>query len=115
MTLTLKQDTARMCDPISIGVASLAVATVGTGVSILQGESAQKMQKRANQQAQKQAADQKAANQRAINAANQKTPDMAAIYSANRTPGGAGATMLTGSGGAPVGGSLLGKQTLLGV
>jgi hypothetical protein len=104
-----------MCGPV-LPILSLAVAAIGTGASIAQGASAAKRQKAAASQAVTQAADTKAANERAINQANQKSPDLSAIFGMNKTAqgGGVGSTMLTGPGGVSTGTLSLGRNTLLG-
>lgn len=105
-----------MCDPITLGIATLAATATGVGVSALQGDAAARRQNAQIADAKRQAAETKAANDRAINAANQKSPDVGALYKANRLAGsgGIGSTMLTGAGGAPVAGSMLGQTSLLG-
>lgn len=106
-----------MCLPAAaLPIASLVMGAIGTGASIIQGNKANKQQKAAAVQAEKTAADTKASNQRAINQANQKTPDLAAIFGMNKTAmgGGVGSTMLTGPGGVARGTLSLGKNTLLG-
>ena len=104
-----------MCGP-ALPFAMLASSLISTGVGIIQGNKAVSAQRAATAQAEKQAAETKAANERAINAANQKQPDIAAIIGANRASqgGGVGSTMLTGPGGVPTGTLSLGKNTLLG-
>lgn len=94
----------------------VAASAIGAGASIYSAKKNAKAQKVATQQAEKQAAETKATNQRAINRANQKTPDLAAIFGMNRqaTGGGVGSTMLTGPGGVPAGTVALGRNTLLG-
>lgn len=75
-----------------------------------------KAQKRAAAEAKADAIQTKAANERAVNAANQKQPNLGSLFLSNRNAnsGGVGSTMLTGPGGAKIGSSLLGKATLLG-
>lgn len=105
-----------MCDPITLGIASLATAVVGTGASIIGASKARKQQQQAMMQAERQAAETKAQNERAINRANQKSPDLAAIFGFNKVGqgGGVGSTMLTGPSGVPAGTMSLGRNTLLG-
>ena len=50
----------------------------------------------------------------ANNKANAKTPDILALLAANKAPGGAGSTMLTGPGGVDTSKLTLGRNTLLG-
>lgn len=50
----------------------------------------------------------------ANNKANAKMPDIAALLAANKAPGGAGSTMLTGPGGVDTSKLTLGRNTLLG-
>ena len=104
-----------MCEPVSMAIAAGA-AVANAGLGYVQGRKAAKRQKQAGIQAQKDAADTKALNERAINQANQKKPNLAALFGANRaaTGGGVGSTMLTGPGGAPGVDSLMGRSTLLG-
>lgn len=107
-----------MCAPLATLalVGSLAGTAASVGLSAIQASKAAKAQKAATVQAEKQAADTKAANERAINRANQKTPDLAAILGMNKTAtgGGVGSTMLTGPGGVAAGTLSLGRNTLLG-
>lgn len=104
-----------MCAP-ALPIALVAASAITAGTSLYSAKKAAKGQKRAMHQAEKQAADTKAANERAINAANQKTPDLAAIFELNRARagGGIGSTMLTGPGGVSAGSLSLGRNRLLG-
>jgi hypothetical protein len=105
-----------MCDPVTIGIASIATAAASTGVGAIQAGKARKQQRKAMEQSRTEAASAQAANQRAINRANQKTPNLGALMAANRlsNSAGAGSTMLTGSRAPAVDGTMLGRSTLLG-
>lgn len=107
-----------MCAPLLplAMLATAAVGAVGVGASIINGAKARKQQAAAAQQAEQQAAFTQAANERAVNQANQKSPNVAAIFGANRSAqgGGIGSTMLTGPGGVPAGSLNLDRHTLLG-
>lgn len=103
-----------------VTAAAVAAAAISTGYSIYSGQQQQQAQKQAMKQqqaAQAVAADQAQAQQRksemAINAANQKQPDISAIQKAAASGGVAG-TMLTGSAGVDPAALSLGKSTLLG-
>jgi hypothetical protein len=97
-------------------VVAAGAAVANTGISAVQGAKAARREKKASAQAMQQAADTKAANERATNAANAKSPNLAAIFGKNMMAGsnGVGSTMLTGPGGVPTGTLSLGKNTLLG-
>lgn len=102
-----------------MGAAAIVAGVLGAasvGASIAGQKAAQDQAKKAAAQARRQAAEQAAANERAINAANQKKPDIMALASRNlaQNTGGIGSTMLTGPGGAPSGTLSLGRNTLLG-
>lgn len=101
-----------MCDPISatIGVAAL----VGGGMSYINGKKQAKAANAANAANERAAAAQAQASETQFNKANQKMPDIAAMFSRNRdaAAGGMPATFLTGPSGAAPG--ALGKTTLLG-
>ncbi len=103
-----------------VTAAAVAAAAISTGYSIYSGQQQAQAQKKAlsqQQAAQAVAADQAQTQQRrsemAINAANQKQPDMSAIQKAAASGGVAG-TMLTGPAGVDPGALSLGKSTLLG-
>lgn len=93
-----------------------AAAVVGTGYTISAGEKARKAQKRGAIQARKDAEQAKLEGDRAYNRVNQKTPNIAALMKRNMDASskGVGGTFLTGNSGAPVGGGMLGRSTLLG-
>ena len=93
--------------PAALPWVTAAVAAIGTGASIVQGNKQEKAQRQAAQQ-QKAAADRQAAQaDQDFNRANQKQPDSVGILAAQ---GGAGSTFLTQGETKPV----LGKNTLLG-
>ena len=104
-----------MCAP-ALPIIGAAAAVAGAGASIVNGAKQRKAAKKAAQQAEAEAAATKAANERAINAANQKQPNLASILGMNRdqTSGGIGSTRLTGGRGLDLDQSLLGRSTLLG-
>lgn len=107
---------------IALGIAG--AATVGTTISgIMQGkkqnaiqEQALKSQRTAQDEATASALSTERKGELASNAANQKTPDIAAILSRAATAGKAGlsSTMLTGPSGVAPGSLNLGKTSLLG-
>lgn len=102
---------------MAISAAVIAGATVAsTGYSVYSGQKAAKAQKRAATQAAQQAEQQQRQMDREFNRANQKTPNVAAMMTRNRASGGGGlgGTFLTGQGGAPVSGGMLGRTSLLG-
>ena len=91
--------------PAAIPYVTAAIAAIGTGASIVQGNKQEK--------AQKAAADRQAAQaDQDFNRANQKQPDSVGILAAQKlaAQGGAGSTFLTQGETKPV----LGKNTLLG-
>lgn len=106
----------------AIALGSLAVAGVGTGVSIYNGQKQNGMQQQAlqkqntaQQTAQAQALSTERQSEVAQGAANQQTPDLTGILKRAAALGtGPSSTMLTGPGGAAVSGQNLGKTTLLG-
>jgi hypothetical protein len=107
----------------AIALASLGVAAVGTGVTAYNGmqqNDAQrqglKNQMTATQKAEGAALSTERKNQTAMNAANQKTPNLSDILAraAQGSKTGVGSTMLTGAGGVDPGSLTLGKTTLLG-
>jgi len=102
-----------MADPVTLLAAAVAGSTAS---SIYSGQKQAKLQKRAGQQAARQAETQQRQMDREFNRANQKTPNIAAMMTRNRAAGGGGVggTFLTGQGGAPVSGGMLGRTSLLG-
>jgi len=102
---------------IETALIGLAVASAaGAGASIIQGQKQAGAQKAANQQAKEASAKQADAADQANNRANAKTPDIAAMLSANQgaAKGGASGTMLTGPQGLDPTQLQLGRSTLLG-
>lgn len=101
---------------MGIETALLAAVVGSTASSIYTGAKGAKAQKRAATQAAQQAEQQQRQMDREFNRANQKTPNVAAMMTRNRASGGGGlaGTFLTGQGGAPVSGGMLGRTSLLG-
>lgn len=95
---------------------SAVVGAVAAGASVYQGSQQRKAQKKAQRQAAQQAEDARRQADREFNRANQKSPNVAALFKKNKASGGLGTsgTFLTGAGGAPVSGGMLGRTTLLG-
>lgn len=94
-----------------------AGATVAnTAYNIYSGQKSARMQKNAARTAAQQAEAQQRQSQREFNRMNQKAPNVAAIMTRNRAAGGGGpgGTFLTGVGGAPVSGGMLGRTSVLG-
>lgn len=103
-----------------VTAAAAVAAIASTGYAVYSGQQQMQAQKKAlsqQQAAQAAAAEQAQSQQRrsemAINAANQKQPDMSAIQKAAASGGVAG-TMLTGPSGVDPAALSLGKSTLLG-
>lgn len=103
-----------MCDPISATIAGAAV--LGAGASAYSANKQSKAAKAANAQNEKQAAAEAQRSEQQFNKANQKTPDIAAMFSRNQDAmkQGMGATFLTGPSGVAPSALTLGKTTLLG-
>lgn len=101
---------------VALPYITAAVAAAGTAYSIYSGEKQQSAQKKANKQAQANAAKQAQQAEQEINRANQKSPDVGALLSANQQQSlsGQSGTMLTGSQGIDPNSLTLGKSTLLG-
>ena len=101
---------------VALPYITAAVAAARTAYSIYSGEKQQSAQKKANQQAQANAAKQAQQAEQEINRANQKSPDVGALLSANQQQSlsGPSGTMLTGSQGVDPNSLALGKSTLLG-
>ncbi len=97
-------------------IATAVAGAVGAGVSYVNGQQQASAQRDATQKAQDAAAKQADQADQANNRANAKTPDIAAMLSANQGAAKAGAsgTMLTGSQGVDPTQLQLGKSTLLG-
>lgn len=93
-----------------------AVGAAATATSLYQGHQQAKAQKRAQKQAAKQAEDSRRQADREFNRANQKSPNVAALFKKNKAAGGqgVGSTYLTGAGGAPTTPGMVGRTTLLG-
>ena len=93
-----------------------AAAVAGAGATYMQGQAQAKEAKKANAQAEKNAADTLAAADQANNKANAKSPNTQNLLDENvqAALGGSGATMLTGSSGIDPASLLLGRNTLLG-
>jgi len=93
-----------------------AAAVAGTAYSIYNGQQQAGAQRSAQQQAKDAATKQADQADQANNRANAKSPDIAAMLTANQNAatGGAGSTMLTGTQGVNQGTLQLGKNTLLG-
>lgn len=103
-----------------VTAASVVVGAIGTGYSIYAGEQAAQAQKKALGQqkaaqanAEAQAKSQQTKSEMAVNAANQKQPDLTSIMKAAQATGGS-TTMLTGPAGVDPNALTLGKNTLLG-
>lgn len=94
-----------------------AASAVGAVGAIAQGAQQQSAAKKAAAQAEQNALKQEKAADEAMNAQNRKRPDTAAMLDSAAQAGRAGdvSTMLTGAGGAQVGASQLGRNTLLGM
>jgi len=102
---------------IAAAAAVIAGATVAnTAYSVYSGQKSSRMQKNAARTAAQQAETQQRQSERDFNRMNQKAPNVAAIMARNRTAssGGPGGTFLTGAGGAPVSGGMLGRTSVLG-
>ena len=97
-------------------VIAAAAAVAGTAYSIYSGERASSAQKTAAKKAQANADKQAQQAEQEINRANQKSPDVGAMLSANQQQSlsGQSGTMLTGSQGVDPNSLALGKSTLLG-
>lgn len=103
-----------------VTAASVVVGAIGTGYSIYAGQQQAQAQKKAlgaqkgaQAKAEADARSQQMKSEMAVNAANQKKPDMSAIMKAAQSTGGSN-TMLTGPGGVDPNSLSLGKTSLLG-
>lgn len=96
--------------------AIVAAGVAGAGATAYAANKQAKTQKRAQRQAARDAEAARKQADREFNRANQKSPNVAALMKRNMADGYSGSTgtFLTGSGGAPVSGSMLGRTTLLG-
>lgn len=101
-----------MCDPVTIGL----LVAGSTAVTAYSAETARKSASQGRAQALRTAESTAAESERAINRANKKTPDLAAMLAANQlaATGGQGSTMLTGPGGVDPNQLTLGKSALIG-
>lgn len=104
-----------MCLP-ALPLAILGAGVLGAGASIYSSSRAASASKAANATNERIAAQNAQAAEQQFNRANQKTPDIAAMISANRDAlkSGMGATFLTGAGGINPNQLTLGGSTLLG-
>lgn len=100
-----------------MGISAAIAATAGSVAgSIYAGNKQAKAQKKAGQQAAREAELNRRQQDREMNRLNQKTPNIAATLKRNKgaASGGVAGTYLTGTGGAPVSNTLLGRTTVLG-
>lgn len=103
-----------MCDPIS---ATIGAAVIGGGMSAVQGSKARKQARRAQAANEASAERARQDSERAYNKANQKMPNIGALFAGNQALAnkGLGGTFLTGAGGvSPTSLPLGGASTLLG-
>lgn len=93
-----------------------ATAAVSTAYSVYSGEKQQSAQKKASAQANANAKKQAQQAEQELNRANQKSPDVGALLSANQQNAlsGQSGTMLTGAQGVDPNSVPLGRNTLLG-
>lgn len=97
-------------------IASIVVGALGAAGSVMQARSASRaadQQANANRQAKAAADAENRRQDREFNRMNRRRPDVAALAARNAAAG-ASPTMLTGSQGAPIDDTLLGRATLLG-
>jgi hypothetical protein len=105
---------------MSFGISAVGwlagAAIAGTAYTIYSGERMAGAQRDANQKAEAAARLAASQQEQAMNKANAKIPDIAAILQGNLTSGsaGSGSTLLTGPGGIDKNKLLLGKTDLLG-
>ncbi len=97
-------------------VALTAATAANTAYTAYSGNQAARRQKTAARAAATQAEAAQRQSEREFNRANQKRPNVAAMMTANRAAGSGGVsgTFLTGTGGAPATGGMLGRTSLLG-
>ena len=97
-------------------VALTAATAANTAYTAYSGNQAARRQKTAARAAATQAEAAQRQSEREFNRMNQKRPNVAAMMTANRAAGsgGIGGTFLTGTGGAPATGGMLGRTSLLG-
>lgn len=104
-----------MCLP-ALPLAILGAAAIGGGVAAYSASKSASASKAANASNERIAAQQAQRAETDFNRANQKQPDIAAMFARNRESmsKGIGATFLTGPQGAPVSPGMLGRTQLLG-
>jgi hypothetical protein len=103
-----------MCDPVSAIVGS---AVIGAGSSAIQGSASRKQARRAQAANEASAERARQSSEIAYNRANQRMPNIAALFANNKqfASKGLGGTFLTGAGGvSPTSLPLGGAATLLG-
>lgn len=103
-----------MCDPVS---AIVGATIIGAGSSAIQGSKARKQARSAQAQSEASAEKARQSSETAYNKANQKMPNVAALFANNKAAAGKGlgGTFLTGASGvAPTSLPLGGATTLLG-
>jgi len=103
-----------MCDPVSIGVASLVAGGVGTVMQMQQAKKANATAKQAGEQATQNAKDALTQQEQDMNARNTKQPNIAALSTANSAAATQGNTLLSGPQGVDPASLQLGKNILLG-
>ena len=99
-----------------MAISAIVAGGLAAGATVYSANKAAKAQKRASRQAANDAEAARVQADREFNKVNQKAPNVAALMKRNRAQGSAGGsgTFLTGTTGAPVSGSMLGRTTLLG-
>ena len=99
-----------------MAVTSAIAAVASTAGSIYAGQKQASAQKKAGRMAARDAEASRRQQDREMNRLNQKSPNVAALMKRNRgaAAGGVSGTYLTGTGGAPVSNTLLGRTTVLG-
>lgn len=99
-----------------MAVTSAIAAVASTAGSVYMGQRQAKAQKRAGQQAAREAEAARRQQDREFNRLNQKAPNIAATMTRNRAAGqsGVAGTYLTGPSGSSVTSGMLGRSTLLG-
>lgn len=104
-----------MCDPVTAVIAGSAI--LGAGSSAIQGSKARKQARRAQAANEASAEQARQTSEQRYNQANQKMPNIAAIFANNKAQAGKGlgGTFLTGASGVTPGALPLGgSSTLLG-
>lgn len=104
-----------MCLP-ALPLAILGAGVLGAGAAVYSSSKAASAAGKANASNERIAAQQAQRAEQDFNKANQKQPDIAAMFARNREAmaQGIGATFLTGPQGAPTGPGMLGRTQLLG-